>query len=444
MRSLPNFRALCAAIIMLGLGVAASAADARSAQAAPSANNAPYWSQIARLTSKDLTGYLLGWSVAMDGDTLVAGAPNSQEALVYVKPSSGWGDMNQVATLIQSEKNVRSNFAPSVAISGDVIVVGSPFSIGSCGCGSGSVYLYLKPPGGWAGTLTETAKLTSSDGQINDVFGTSLAMSGDTVVVGAPAMYSLAKPGAAYVFVKPVTGWTNMTQTAKLVPSASSNLDYMGQSVAISGNTILVGAPGAAYSVLDEGVAYVFVEPAGGWVNMTQTAQLGAANGVKGDNLGFSVALSGSTALVGAPFHATNGVAYVYVAPKTGWQDMTETAELARAGKAARLAEFGFSVAVDGSTAVVGAPDLFLPYTYGAAFVFDEPAGGWVNTLSPNSTLTGADARVSAYSGTGVAVKGNIIVVGAASFRFYYFSPTKLRRNQGTFRPTGSVYLFSH
>jgi hypothetical protein len=429
------------AIVLLMQSLAAVATDPGAPSGKASTSKAPYWSQIARLTSQNLTGFLLGWSVAIDGDTLVAGAPNSQEALVYVKPSSGWGDMNQIATLVQSKKQPRSNFAPAVAISGDVIVVGSPYSIGSCQCGSGSVYLYIKPPGGWVGTLTETAKLTPSDGQRNDYFGASLAMSGDTVVVGAPGIYPGTQPGAAYVFVKPSTGWTNMTQTAKLSSTASRNLDLMGQSVAISGNTILVGAPGAPYSVLDSGAAYIFVEPAGGWVNMTQTATLGAANAVKGDSLGFSVALSGNTALIGAPFHAINGVAYIYVAPKTGWKDMTETAELARAGPSGRAAEFGLAVALDGSTAVVGAPELRVAFTTGLAFEFDEPAGGWVSTTTPNSTLSGADARVGAYAGTSVVAKGNIIVVGAPAF-YTYYAPVK--RDQGFSRPGGSVYMFSH
>jgi hypothetical protein len=430
-------------MIMLVLSAAAQVADSRSAQSGPFANNAPYWSQMARLTSKYLTGFLLGWSVAIDGDTLVAGAPNSDEAMVFVKPAGGWTDMTQSAILIQSDRTARSNFAPAVAISGDVIVVGSPYSTGSCECGSGSVYLYLKPPGGWAGTLTETAKLTPSDGVTGDYFGAALAMSGNTVVVGAPRIYPYASPGSAYVFVEPGTGWTNMTETARLVSSNSRNNDLMGQSVAIGGNTIIVGAPGAPYSVLDAGAAYVFVEPAGGWVTMSQTAALGAANAAKGDGLGYGVAISGNTALVGAPFHATNGVAYVYVAHPAGWKNMTETAELSRAGPSERPAEFGFSVALDGGTAVVGTPELDIPFTFGAAFVFDEPAGGWVNTSTPNNTITGADARVGAYSGTSVAIKGNIIVVGAPAFYTYYFSPVK-KRNQGTFRPTGSVYVFSH
>ena len=350
--------------------------------------------------------------------------------------------MTQSATLIQSHRSARAIFGPTVAISGDVIVVGAPYSIGSCQCGSGSVYLYVKPPGGWAGTITETAILTPSDGVVNDYFGASLAMTGNTVVVGAPGIYPYTKPGAAYVFVEPSTGWTNMTETAKLLSTNSRNNDAMGQSVAIGGNTIIVGAPGAPYSVLDSGAAYVFVEPAGGWVTMSQTAALGAANGSKGDGLGYGVAISGNTALVGAPFRATNGVAYVFVAPPAGWKNMTETAELSRAGASGRPAEFGFNVALDGGTAVVGSPELKIAFTFGAAFVFDEPAGGWVNTLTPNNTITGADARVGAYSGTSVAIQGNIIVVGAPAFYTYYAEEQK--RSLGAFRAAGSVYVFSH
>src|SRR4029077_13744406 len=107
-----------------------------------------------------------------------------------------------------------------------------------------------------------------------------------------------------YVYVKPATGWGNMTQVAVLSPSDGAFCDQFGASVSISGNTIVVGAP-QNYDVCapnGAGAAYVFVEPAAGWSGtLTEPAKLTASDGVTGDALGNSVAIAGSTVVAGAP-----------------------------------------------------------------------------------------------------------------------------------------------
>ena len=184
-------------------------------------------------------------------------------------------------------------------------------------------------------SATETAKLTASDGAADDSFGTSVAVSGDTVVVGAPLdSGASAGQGSAYVFVEPGGGWVSATETAKLTASDASVDDAFGHSVAVSGDTVVVGAwfdnvgPNA-----NQGSAYVFVEPGGGWVSATETAKLTASDGAGNDRLGQSVAASGDTAAVGAYFDnigtsADQGSAYVFVEPGGGWVSATETAKL--------------------------------------------------------------------------------------------------------------------
>ncbi len=146
----------------------------------------------------------------------------------------------------------------------------------------------------------QAAKLTASDGAASDSFGASVAVSGDTIVVGADGTHvgaNLAQ-GSAYVFVKPTGGWSGMTQTAKLTASDGVAYDHFGISVAISGDTIVVGASGSNSS---QGAAYVFVKPTGGWTGaMTQTAKLTASDGAANDYFGGSVAISGDTIVVGA------------------------------------------------------------------------------------------------------------------------------------------------
>src|SRR5579863_4019033 len=109
--------------------------------------------------------------------------------------------------------------------------------------------------------ITQLAELTASDGATLDSLGSSVAISGNTIVAGA--LGNNSNTGAVYVFVEPTTGWTNMTQTAKLTASDGQSRDDLGWSVAISGNVVAAGAPGGA-----TGAVYVFVEPAGGWVDM--------------------------------------------------------------------------------------------------------------------------------------------------------------------------------
>jgi hypothetical protein len=179
--------------------------------------------------------------------------------------------------------------------------------------------VFVKPTGGWA-DATQTAKLTASDGATDDLLGFSVAVSGATIVAGAPpaTVGGNSFQGAAYVFVKPTGGWADATQTAKLTASDGAAGDSLGYSVAASGGTIVAGAIGATVSGHSgQGAAYVFVKPEGGWADATQTAKLTASDGAAGDTLGVSVAVSGNTIVAGAlgatvSGHSRQGAAYVF------------------------------------------------------------------------------------------------------------------------------------
>src|SRR5207245_1665203 len=146
--------------------------------------------------------------------------------------------------------------------------------------------------------MTETAKLTASDGAAGDQFGGAVAISGDTVVVGACAddIGANSNQGSAYVFVKPGAGWSTMTETAKLTASDGAAGDQFGGAVAISGDTVVVGASADDIGAnSNQGSAYVFVKPGAGWSTMTETAKLTASDGAAGDEFGGAVAISGDT-----------------------------------------------------------------------------------------------------------------------------------------------------
>jgi hypothetical protein len=225
----------------------------------------------------------------------------------------------QQAKLTSSDWVAGDYFGQSVAISGDTVVVGAYGDDSN----RGAAYVFVKPTGGWS-SMSQIAKLTASDGQAGVLFGSSVAINGDTVVVGAWfANASFNNQGAAYVFVKPAGGWANMTQTAKLTTGSDGFMyDNFGASVAINSNTIVVGAPFYNATNVDQGAAFVFVKPPGGWATTsTYTARLTASDGATSDRLGKSVAISGDTIVAGAwGDDSQRGSAYVFVKPPGGWK----------------------------------------------------------------------------------------------------------------------------
>ncbi|HBI15484.1 MAG TPA: hypothetical protein DDY20_08230 [Desulfobulbaceae bacterium] len=317
----------------------------------------------------------------------------------------------QQAKLTADDGAADDQFGTSVAISGDTIVVGA-WRDDDNGTDSGSAYVYTKPASGWAG-MTQTAKLTAGDGAADDRFGTYVAISGDTIVVGAYGDDDNgALSGSAYVFTRPAGGWADTTQTAKLTAGNGGAGDYFGSSVAVSGDTIVVGAPLDDDNGSASGSAYVFTKPAGGWAGMTQTAKLTAGDGAADDFFGCSVTISGDTIVVGARMDDDNGSgsgsAYVFARPAGGWTNMHQTAKLT-ADDGEEYDDFGRSIAINDDTIVVGTQKMS---GGGSAYVFVKPANGWADTTQ-TAKLTADDwpgGDTFAYS---VAVSGGMIVVGA-------------------------------
>ncbi len=205
------------------------------------------------------------------------------------------GYYKQAAKLVASDGASGDLFGGSISVSGDTLAVGAPDQNSQ----TGAVYVFVKSKN----SATQVAKLTASDGVPQDRFGTSVSISGNTIVAGVPdhTVGANQYQGAAYVFVEPSGGWTNMTETAELTASDGAVDDGFGQGVGISGNTIVAGAPSAAIgSNSNQGAAYVFIEPPNGWESMTQTAKLTASNGAAQDVLGFSVSVSANTIVAGA------------------------------------------------------------------------------------------------------------------------------------------------
>jgi len=300
----------------------------------------------------------VGVCVAVSGDTIVVGAPyrsTGGSLLVYEKPLSGWTTEYQTVALRPSDPVTYDGFGSSCDLNGDLLVVGSISSNGVHQSNTGAAYVFQKDAiTGWT-DAAQIAKLTASDGALPDNFGNAVAMDADTIVVGAKLD---GTAGSAYLFEKPSGGWTNMNQTAKLTATDTGTYDYFGTSVAISGTTVLVGATGIPNQT-NRGAAYLYVKPENGWADMTQTLELNASDGYNGDQFGCSVTLRGNIALIGAKMRSVgpdrHGSAYVFTPSAAGWSAASE-ALIIEASDGYTNDYFGNDVALYGETVVIGAP----------------------------------------------------------------------------------------
>jgi hypothetical protein len=368
------------------------------------------FTQIAELDPSDGSiGDGFGTTIAISDNTIAIGAPleNGYEGAVYVfvKPAGGWTNMVPTAKLTASNAGYGTFLGGALAITGDTIVAG-----GETPTTSGA-YVFSKPASGWT-DMTETAML--SDGNYGDSFGSSFAAVGSMIVVGARAAFD--QEGAAYIFVKPAGGWqTTSSYLAQLRASDGQPGDLFGNALATDGGTILVGA---AFATINgnpsQGKAYVFSEPQNGWsTTSVYTAELTASDGAKNNCFGEFLSISGKTIVIGDPFASplkpSQGVAYVFVESADGWTTGTETAELTAPDGAG--SGLGSSIATSGNMVIAGATRALSGE--GAAYIFGEPNGGWVSTSHPNARINASDGAPNIYFGASAGIGEAVVVVGA-------------------------------
>lgn len=381
------------------------------------AGKCPQWTQQAQLApTNGAAGDAFGTVVAVDGDTMLVGSYSESQqrgrVRVLVRSGTTW---NQQAVLTAGDSQIGDLFGWSVDLSGDVAVVGA---IGTAGGDPGAAYVFTRTGTTW----TQQAILTAADGAPADEFGDSVAVSGDTVVVGAAYHDGAANnAGAAYVFTRSGAAWS---QQAKLVAPSGAVDDLFGYSVGLDADTAVVGAFARDVGTVENaGAAFVFTRTAGTW---TLQQQLVALDPSDWDLLGYSVDISGDTIAAGAYLDDTKGdaagSAHVFIRSAGVW---TRQAELvALDGSPADF--FGWSVAVDGDLAVVGAMNDDAAALYGgSAYTFTRTGTTW---LAP-AKLVGSDTASEDSFGYSVAIDGRTAAVGA---------PGADRAAAGS----GSVYVF--
>ncbi len=390
----------------------------------------------------------LGYSVAASGHTVVAGAPaatvggheSAGAAYVFTEGPSGWSTSTQAAELLPSTSEENAEFGHSVAISGKTIVVGSPRAT-AIGPDNGAAFVFSEPTGagGWSSAAVQhqAAVLWDTEDQAFPEFGKSVAIVGETIVVGSPSYVNYIykqttfrehpQVGAAFIFVQPAGGWSAKAQQYQSFTLMETEKEYVeyeeddffGASVAIDETdgeqTVVVTASDAKVSGhYQQGAAFIFNRPTGGWTGSPLESSPGAtltnSDGVEHEKLGEAsgkgafglesqtVAISGNEIVVGAPeaqdgANAYEGAAYVFAEPAGGWEVQRAQYQAAKLlpadGKADSL--FGKSVAAENPTVMVGSA--------GNGYVYSMPAGGWSGEPHQGSELEGFVSSVSLVPG---------------------------------------------
>lgn len=281
-----------------------------------------------------------GASLALDGDTLVVGAPDRVPAAVYVFVRSG-GTWTQQARIDSPGGGPAAGFGTAVALSGERLAVGAERADGN----AGAAYLFLRSGTAW----NQEARLVAEDAAAGDRFGRALALNDEMLVVGAPfeagAVAGGFARGAVYLFLPFLGTWS---QGPKFVADTPVNGDLLGLAVALEGGSILAGAPMADAGV---GAAFLFQQAGSNW---SQWARLSPVAGLAGERFGWSVAFAGDGALlVGAPYASDGcGAATLFRAAGSVWNPTSEA--VLEAPLPAAMS--GWAVSAEGNRLAVASP----------------------------------------------------------------------------------------
>lgn len=361
------------------------------------------WHMEARLAANDgATGDHFGFAVGIEGNTIVVGAPDGGNGVIYTFDRDASGTWTA-----QSETNVASvySFGYSIAFSGGTLAVGAPFK------DSGYVFVYKRFGKGWAivSSLAPPDMTDSSD------FGYSLSMDDQRLLIGAPGDSTIATDrGSAYLFAfdAATASWTF---NHKFFAFESGDHDYFGSAVALQGNNAMIGAYGRSSS--QGAVDDFLLDDMGNW---SEQSPLQAADGKSNDNFGSALVLMGSTLAVGAPVHDSGaGAVYLFTGSAGRWSPIGTFISPNSAERGASLAT------VDGEF-LAGAPDADLDAEFrGRVDVFSNASGDW---NYKQSIVASADDNAS--FGYSVATSADTAFV-TAPFR------------DGTDRSSGAVEIYA-
>ena len=339
-----------------------------------------------------------GASTDIDGDRLIVGAPHTGDlsgaVYIYDFDGSSW---NEHPKLIATDTRADDQYGYSVAVSGDVAVVGAPYHEHPH-LVQGAVYVFRYDGTNW----TQEQELLASDAGFLDFFGWSVAIQGDVIVVGA---FNANTTGAAYVFRYIESSWV---EEELLTASDAASDDRFGDSVDIFANTIIVGAHWHDDNEINSGSVYFFTWQ--GANNWGDEIKVSASDPVAGAMFGSAVSISGDVAIVAANNDETGwdtGVAYFLRYDGESW---SEEQKITAPAGTADPSEFAFDVVIDGDVAVVGAArDDGVMSTTGTAFVYAFDGSSWTQ----QAKLIAAGGAANDLYGWALGLDNGRAVVGA-------------------------------
>jgi hypothetical protein len=373
--------------------------------------------QVARLTGGD-GNQSFGYRVAISGDILAVGDPYDDQhgmgaGSVTIYQANLTGHWSQVTRLIPQDFEPGILFGHSLSLYADRLVVGAPGD-NDFGKNSGSIYIFERNQGG-PDSWGQVAKLTASDAYTNDQFGWAVSVDGDTIAAGA---YTKTYGGRVYIFERDAGGPGQWGETAQLNPDPPGFQACFGVSVDMAGDLLAVGAYGGGdYS----GSAYVFQRQpeSGEWLRLTRFQ---GADTYAYHYFGYSVAIDNWTVLAGAPgFDGLRGAAYIFTADPTQPYLWTEQAELT-AADGVMEDYFGYQLELSDDVAWVGAP--MKAGEAGSVYIFNKDQGG-AGMWGQVSSIVGDDTLAGDAFSYSISIDGHLAAVGA---------PGNL--------PHGSAYIF--
>ena len=371
-----------------------------------------------------------GYSVAIDGNTAVVGAYDEggyNIGLVYVyEKNTLTNKFEQKATLCSTYESLNEHLGISVAIKNDIIVVGADKYLRKIHndnyIETGAALVYVKPEEGWKNT-EETYVLYAADGAPHDLFGKSVAISNDTIVVGAPKDDNVAiNAGSVYIFDINTLNLheyhdysSNKYSSTKFTSWVGAEDDQYGESVAIGEDIILVGVPYLnGYHSENEGRVYLYKKPLLGWKSVDQHSTYLDPDTHTGDMFGYRVAIANDV-IAASSVHDDNGNGSVYLFKKpiyswnNYWVSVPNSAKLT-ASDAPSTSFFGSSIAMNTHTIVIGAQNA--DNANGAVYLFDKPTSGWKNAQE-NKKLINTNREEGNAFGCSVAMSGKTIIAGS-------------------------------
>lgn len=368
------------------------------------------WQREATLPAPSSGDFTFGAAIALSDTTALIGDFNFKNAtgVAYVYRRAG-GQWRLGATLSDPGHGQGDDFGVAVGISGTTAVIGA-----DAVHGAGAAYVFVQTGGHWVLNTT----LPDPRNKFLDAFGQALAMSGATVVIGAPQVDSEA--GAAYLYTRSGTRWR---RRATISDPRNIPGDVAGASVSISGSNAVVGAFGHDNGA---GIAYIYTRSRSGW---HKEATFNDPGRRAGDNFGQAVAISGTTAVIGAPAAKNgSGAVYVYARPGRRWR---LEATITRTGSPT-IYSFGQAVALSAGTIVIGSGD----HSYsGIAFVYARLSARWHLQVRLPDPIGGLPDNF----GAAVAISGNTMIIGAPGARNFAGTVVAYVRHGNRWRSQGSI-----